>query len=84
MDHWIYVHLSTRPPTVWQGELEAADPLLVRAIEIQERALGRDHPHLAAGLGTRARVLQAQVSQTSSKTTVHGRKETQNIGCDET
>ena len=44
-----------------QGKLEEADPLLVRAIEIQENALGPDHPSLANSLGTRAMVLQAQV-----------------------
>eukprot|EP00903_Cladosiphon_okamuranus_P006199 g6096.t1 len=43
-----------------QGKLDEADPLLVRAIEIKERALGPDHPSLATSLGTRATVLEAQ------------------------
>ena len=48
---------------VGQGNLDEADPLLVRAIEIQERALSPDHPSLANSLGTRATVLKAQVRE---------------------
>ena len=44
-----------------QGKLDEADPLLERAIEIQEKALGPDHPNVALSLGGRAMVLQAQV-----------------------
>ena len=51
-----------------QGKLEEADPLLVRAIEIQENALGPHHPSLANSLGTRAMVLEAQVWESFRET----------------
>lgn len=44
-----------------QGKIEEADLLLLRAIRIQEMSLGLDNPALAASLGSRARVLHAQV-----------------------
>lgn len=44
-----------------QGRYGEADPLYVRAIEIGERALGRDHPDVATGLANRAGLLMAQV-----------------------
>ena len=44
-----------------QGKHGEADALHLRAIGIQENALGPDHPYLAASLGNRADVLQAQV-----------------------
>lgn len=46
---------------VCQGELDEADALLTRAIEIKERALGPDHPSLATSLSALATILQAQV-----------------------
>lgn len=44
-----------------QGKLDEADALLVRAIKIQEKAFGPNHPSLADSLGTRATVLEAKV-----------------------
>ncbi len=44
-----------------QGKHQEADAVCLRAIEIQEKALGADHPELAASLGVRAQVLHAQV-----------------------
>ena len=44
-----------------QGKFKEADALSLRAVEIQEKALGPDHPELARGLTERADVLQAQV-----------------------
>ena len=48
-----------------QGNYGEADALLLRAIGIQEKALGPDHPHLAASLGNRANVFRAQVLRLS-------------------
>lgn len=45
----------------WQGKYHDADALFRRSLEIQENALGPDHPNLAPGLGNRAYLLQAQV-----------------------
>ena len=42
--------------------MDEADELLRRAIGIQEKALGPDHPGLASSLSSRADVLQAQVN----------------------
>ena len=56
----LLVRLHPQPFFFCQGKLEEADPLLLRAIKIQEKALGPDHPSLAASLGTRALVVQAQ------------------------
>lgn len=47
----------------WQGKYEEADPLCLRAIVIDERALGPDHPELAAKLSKRAGLLQQQVGE---------------------
>ena len=44
-----------------QGEYGEADALLLRAIGIQEKALGPDHPELAMSLSSRAKVLKEQV-----------------------
>ena len=44
-----------------QGKHDEADALLLRAIGIQEKALGPDHPDVAASLSNRVTVLQAQV-----------------------
>lgn len=45
-----------------QRKHEEADGVLRRAIEIQEQAFGPDHPSLGRSLGSRAQVLQAQVT----------------------
>ena len=48
-----------------QGRLEEADELFLRAIGIQEKALGPDHPGLAFSLSSRANVLGEQVNDFS-------------------
>ena len=48
-----------------QGKHGEADALHLRAIGIQEKALGPDHPDLAKSLGNRANVLKAQVLRLS-------------------
>ena len=45
-----------------QGKHEDADLACLRAIKIQESALGPDHPELATSLCVRSQVLQAQVT----------------------
>ena len=37
-----------------QGDLDAAEPLYARALEIDEAALGPDHPGIATDLGNLA------------------------------
>ncbi len=59
--HFTYTFCNTIP-TGSQGKLEEADALLLRAIGVQEKALGPEHPELAASLSSRANVLQAQVT----------------------
>ena len=44
-----------------QGKHGEANALLLRAIGIEEKALGPDHPELAISLRSRANVLLAQV-----------------------
>lgn len=44
-----------------QGQYDEADRLHVRCIEIEENALGPDHPELAASLNNRGGLLKAQV-----------------------
>ena len=46
----------------WQGKLEEADELLLRAIGIQEKTLGPDDWRLADSLSIRANVLHVQVN----------------------
>ena len=46
---------------VSQCKLEEADALLLRAIGIEEKILGPNHPAVAIVLGNRAGVLQALV-----------------------
>ena len=41
-----------------QGELEEAKGMLERALEIEERAFGKDHPNIAAVLRNLGSVLQ--------------------------
>ena len=53
----------TRDYFAGQGKLDEADLVLVRAIDIQERALGPDDPSLATSLGDRAIVLKEQVRE---------------------
>lgn len=50
----------------FQGKYADADPLLVRAIEIGETALGLDDPSVAVSLKNRARLLQSQVRTESA------------------
>ena len=45
--------------------MDEADELLLRAIGIQEKALGPDHPGLASSLSSRAGVLRIQVDEFS-------------------
>ena len=44
-----------------QGKLEQADLLYLKATRIKEKALGPDHPNVAAVLHNRATLLRAQV-----------------------
>ena len=44
------------------------DIFLLRAIEIQEKALGPEHPSLAASLATRAGLLHEQVRDSCRET----------------
>lgn len=48
-----------------KGKLEEAGVLYLRAIRIQEKALGPDHSDLASSLSNRANVLWAQVIDSS-------------------
>lgn len=57
----ISLYCNVRNTLVCQGNLGEADSLLVRAIDIQENALGRDHPSLTMALGVRSGVFIAQV-----------------------
>ncbi|CAM9785452.1 unnamed protein product [Ectocarpus sp. 4 AP-2014] len=43
-----------------QGKYTEADPLYLRAIEVVEKMLGRDHPDLATSFNNRAGLLRAQ------------------------
>ncbi|CAN0141647.1 unnamed protein product, partial [Ectocarpus sp. 8 AP-2014] len=45
---------------MFQGKYEEADVLNTRAIEIQEKALGPDHPSLATSLTTRSWLLKTK------------------------
>ncbi|CAB1114663.1 unnamed protein product [Ectocarpus sp. CCAP 1310/34] len=51
---------------VLRGKPEEADVLNKRAIEIQEKTLGPDHPSLATSLGLRSRLLHSQALEGSS------------------
>lgn len=53
-----YISSGSRSP---QGKPEEAEALCARAIEIQEKALGPDHPDLVPFLTGRATLLQRQV-----------------------
>lgn len=44
----------------FQGKYTEADPLYLRAIEVAEKMLGRDHPYLATSFNNRAELLRAQ------------------------
>ena len=46
----------------FQGRNDEADPFYLRAIQIEETALGQDHPDLAKNLSNRAGLLQEMVS----------------------
>ncbi|CAN0418481.1 unnamed protein product [Ectocarpus sp. 12 AP-2014] len=43
-----------------QGKYTEADPIYLRAIEVAEKMLGRDHPDLATSFNNRAELLRAQ------------------------
>ena len=45
-----------------QGKLEEAAPLYKRAVAVWEKALGPDHPQVAAGLNNQAGLLSDMVS----------------------
>lgn len=45
----------------FQGNFADADQMYLRAIEIEEKALGPDHPNLAKRLNNRAELLKLQV-----------------------
>lgn len=49
------------PPTYIQGKYGEAGPLYARAIEILEKALGSEHPSVAAAVNNRALLLDKQV-----------------------
>lgn len=51
-------HCST---VVVQGKYEEADPLYKRAIDINEKALGPEHPEVTRSLNDRVTGLEAQV-----------------------
>lgn len=53
--------LSSRLHHMLQGKYEAADPLYVRASEIEEKALGPAHERVALTLDSRAGLLEGQV-----------------------
>lgn len=65
------LHCRTRTTAGSQDKFEEADLLVVRAIEIQEKALGREHPMLASSLSLRGKVLQAQVWESFPETLWH-------------
>ena len=52
---------SKRHHSILQGRYDEADGLYVRCIEVQEGALGPDHPELAVILNNRAILLRRQV-----------------------
>ena len=54
-----------------QGELGAAGVLYERCQAIQEKVLGPEHPSLAATLGNRAGLLQAQVRASCTRVEEH-------------
>ena len=41
-----------------QGKLKEAEPLYGRIVAVLEKALGPDHPHVAAGLNNHAELLR--------------------------
>lgn len=45
----------------FKGKYEEADPFFLRAIGIEEKAPGPDHPNLVAWLKNRAELLKKQV-----------------------
>ena len=49
---------------MYQGKYDDADPLYQRALAIDEKVLGPDHPDVAADLNNRAGLLESQVRAT--------------------
>ena len=47
--------------SISQGKLKEAEPLYGRAVAVWMKALGPDHPHVAAGLNNQARLLKKMV-----------------------
>lgn len=62
-----------------QGKHEEADALLLKAIGIQENALGANHPALAISLYNRASVLHEQVILPSGPCQTRDRREQQSF-----
>ena len=61
---WLYLYKRLRSKhhdSILQGRYDEADGLYLSCIEIQERALGPDHPGLAVSLSNRAGLLRQQV-----------------------
>lgn len=58
--------ISLTSPRLLQGEHAEAKAVFLRAISIQEKALGPDHPEVAATLNNLAGLLQTQVRAVSS------------------
>lgn len=50
-----------RLDAVSQGKYDDADSLYLRALEINEKAFGPDHPDVATTLNNRAMLLETQV-----------------------
>lgn len=57
----LLTHNTVFRPTLCQGDYAKAGALLERCQDIQEKALGPEHPDLAETLSGRARVFQSQV-----------------------
>ena len=59
---WTVLAFSVMIALDSQGKYQEADELYLRAIGMQEKALGSNHPDLAASLGSRALLFQSQVT----------------------
>jgi hypothetical protein len=55
------VELADGTDGVPQGKYAEAKPLFERSLEIRKKALGEDHPDVAASLNNLAELLRAQV-----------------------
>lgn len=61
LDCLALLYCRTRNTLASQEKYDEADHLYLRAVEIQEKALGPDHPDLALSLNNRAEILKGQV-----------------------